>query len=300
MNHPLSRARIIFPSALLSMLAPLALAVSLWGCQKDEVTEIATGTGGTPGVGGDIVTSDVGGAGGSNVGMPDGATDDGVVKPPTDATGGPDTAPPDMIQAETLTPVPDAGVDLPTMPPYAGHPWNDMPQMIPGIVQCSLYDVGGEGVAYHDGDAVDNGVAAARNDVMAPESTFRINEGVDLRTTRAGTDKYVSGADVQARQLYVGWTQRDEWINYTVTVAETGRYILSALVATMDDGARVTLFFEDGTTTGPRALPWTHSYTAWRFADNVALIDLNAGTHVLTMRFETPGINIEYLSFVKN
>jgi hypothetical protein len=205
-----------------------------------------------------------------------------------------------MGQAETITPAPDAGVDLPTTPPYLGRPWNDNAQLIPGTVQCSLYDIGGEGVAYHDSDTTDNGVAPARNDVNAPESTFRINEGVDLRTTRAGSDKYVSGGDVQARQLYVGWTQRDEWINYTVTVAETGRYAMSALVATMDDGARVTFFFEDGATTGPRALPWTHSYTAWRLADSIALIDLNAGSHLLTMRFETPGINIEYLTFVKN
>jgi hypothetical protein len=43
-----------------------------------------------------------------------------------------------------------------TPPPgYKGQPFTDQfhrtgPPPIPGIVQCALYDLGGEGVAYHD------------------------------------------------------------------------------------------------------------------------------------------------------
>jgi hypothetical protein len=45
---------------------------------------------------------------------------------------------------------------------YAGQPFNDAyhktgAPSIPGIVQCALYDLGGEGVAYHDTDATNNG-----------------------------------------------------------------------------------------------------------------------------------------------
>ena len=45
---------------------------------------------------------------------------------------------------------------------YTGQPFADLyhksgPPVIPGIVQCALYDLGGEGVAYHDTDTLNNG-----------------------------------------------------------------------------------------------------------------------------------------------
>ena len=45
---------------------------------------------------------------------------------------------------------------------YRGQPYRDAvyhggPQKIPGRVQCAYYDLGGEGVAYHDTDATNHG-----------------------------------------------------------------------------------------------------------------------------------------------
>ena len=45
---------------------------------------------------------------------------------------------------------------------YRGKPFADAYHKagtpnIPGIVQCALYDLGGEGIAYHDTDATNNG-----------------------------------------------------------------------------------------------------------------------------------------------
>ena len=45
---------------------------------------------------------------------------------------------------------------------YQGKPFHDSvypggAQKIPGRVQCAYYDLGGEGVAYHDTDAKNNG-----------------------------------------------------------------------------------------------------------------------------------------------
>ena len=47
-------------------------------------------------------------------------------------------------------------------PDYAGRPFEDLvykdgPQVIPGRVECAYYDLGGEGVAYHDTDAINHG-----------------------------------------------------------------------------------------------------------------------------------------------
>jgi len=48
---------------------------------------------------------------------------------------------------------------------YHGKPFQDNayhggPQTIPGRVQCAYYDLGGEGVAYHDTDATNHGSGA--------------------------------------------------------------------------------------------------------------------------------------------
>ena len=45
---------------------------------------------------------------------------------------------------------------------YKGKPFQDSvykggAQVIPGRVQCAYYDQGGEGVAYHDSDAINHG-----------------------------------------------------------------------------------------------------------------------------------------------
>ena len=44
---------------------------------------------------------------------------------------------------------------------YAGKPFRDSlhhdMQTIPGRLQCALYDLGGEGVAYHDVDSINQG-----------------------------------------------------------------------------------------------------------------------------------------------
>jgi len=48
---------------------------------------------------------------------------------------------------------------------YKGTPYHDSryqggAQAIPGKVMCAYYDLGGEGVAYHDSDAKNNGSGA--------------------------------------------------------------------------------------------------------------------------------------------
>ena len=69
------------------------------------------------------------------------------------------------------------------------------PQAIPGKVQCAYYDLGGEGVAYHDTDAANNGngVLNRQKYHQRPHATpyhwnFRANEGVDISYTKDFAD----------------------------------------------------------------------------------------------------------------
>jgi hypothetical protein len=40
---------------------------------------------------------------------------------------------------------------------YEGKPWDGTIWQIPGKIQCEFYDQGGEGIAYHDSNSINNG-----------------------------------------------------------------------------------------------------------------------------------------------
>src|SRR5271167_1658067 len=75
-----------------------------------------------------------------------------------------------------------AAVDKPA--DYRGEPFHDNayeggPQKIPGRVQCAYYDLGGEGIAYHDTDARNNGSGGLNPADGTYLNEFRMNEAVD-------------------------------------------------------------------------------------------------------------------------
>ncbi|MBK6281357.1 MAG: hypothetical protein IPF54_00650 [Draconibacterium sp.] len=67
---------------------------------------------------------------------------------------------------------------------YSGKAWNGKIQQIPGKIQCELYDTGGEGVAYHDTDSVNNGSGRLNPANGTLLNEFRMNEGVDISYTK--------------------------------------------------------------------------------------------------------------------
>src|SRR5580658_6306075 len=58
------------------------------------------------------------------------------------------------------------------------------PQKIPGRVQCAYYDLGGEGVAYHDTDAKNSGSGGLNPANGTYLNEFRMKEGVDTSYTK--------------------------------------------------------------------------------------------------------------------
>ncbi len=130
-------------------------------------------------------------------------------------------------------------------PGYAGKPFTDEmhqtgPANIPGIVQCALYDLGGEGVAYHDttpeneGSGVLNRQIAPYNHqrVHASEYVwhFREHEGVDISFVKDWADlNHPNRVSPPINQFYIGWASDGEWTNYTVNVAEPGTYAVKCL-----------------------------------------------------------------------
>jgi hypothetical protein len=80
--------------------------------------------------------------------------------------------------------------------------------------------LGGQGISYFDRDIINNGSGKLNPLNGNPLNEFRINESVDISYTKSDSidDTSYSRVPVKLKQLYVGWTQPSEWINYTVQV----------------------------------------------------------------------------------
>lgn len=148
-----------------------------------------------------------------------------------------------------------AGPAAAALPPdYKGKPFSDEfhrtgPPNIPGIVQCALYDLGGEGMAYHDttpendGSDVLNRQTAPNNHQRAHASDyiwhFRAKEGVDISYVKDWADlNHTNMVSPPINQLYIGWTADGEWTDYTVNVREPGTYAVKCLYSYVEKEVR--------------------------------------------------------------
>src|SRR5665213_224910 len=75
--------------------------------------------------------------------------------------------------------------------PYSDSQYRDGPQKIPGKVYCAYYDSGGEGVAYHDSDAKNNGSGGLNPADRSYLNEFRMKEGVDTSYTKFKRDPQI-------------------------------------------------------------------------------------------------------------
>ena len=185
------------------------------------------------------------------------------------------------------------------------------PQKIPGTVMCAYYDQGGEGVAYHDADARNNGSGALNPSNGTYLNEFRRNEGVDTSYTKFGIDPKIDDNPYNkvvppSGLLYVGWTEPGEWFNLTVDVADTGDYSVD-LLYTSNRGGTIALDLNGKSATAPLKIASTFDATdpvAWRqwhhwnVAHDLAHIHFNKGRSVITMRTLSQGqMNYATLTF---
>jgi hypothetical protein len=201
---------------------------------------------------------------------------------------------------------------------YKGTPFHDTrhsggAQKIPGKVMCAYYDLGGEGVAYHDTDAKNNGSGALNPANGTYLNEFRMHEGVDTSYTKFKLDPPVDDNPYNkvvppAGLLYVGWTEPGEWFNITVQVAETADYTVD-LLYTSNRGGSISIDVNGAPATGPLTIASTYNaadplawrqWHHWNIARDLASIHLDAGTNVLTIRTVTQGqMNFATLDFKK-
>jgi hypothetical protein len=176
----------------------------------------------------------------------------------------------EIISPSGVTPTPPTATPPPTATTTPGQtPYGGTARAVPGIIQAEDFDNGGEGVAFHDNDAANQG------------GQYRTT-AVDLETTSdAG-----GGANV-------GWMDTGEWLEYTVTVQTAGTYSLRARVASNAAGGAFRLEANGIDTTGSVAVAPTGGWQTW--TDITRNVTLSAGTQVLRFAVISSGFNLNYL-----
>ena len=197
---------------------------------------------------------------------------------------------------------------------YKGVPYRDTryqsgTQKIPGRVQCAYYDLGGEGIAYHDADAKNNGSGSLNPADGTYLNQFRMDEGVDISYTKFHDqidNSPYSLVQPPENQLYVGWTEPGEWFNITVEVARSGVYTAD-LLYTSNRGGTISIDVNGKDATGPVAIASTFNasdpvawrqWHHWNVASGPIRLPLPAGRNVLTVHISTEGnMNLAYFDF---
>ena len=193
---------------------------------------------------------------------------------------------------------------------YHGQPWNKEMQSVPGKIECEFYDKGGEGVAYHDFDSINNGSGKLNPINGDPLNEFRMNEGVDISYTKSHAidNNPYNKVEPAINQLYVGWTQPGEWINYTVMVKEEGKYRAGLMytangvgaIAIDIDGRPVTTNLKILSTHDDRDTVAWRQWHHWNRIDSLTSIPLKKGVHRLTLHIVEHGnMNFDWLEFKK-
>jgi hypothetical protein len=143
--------------------------------------------------------------------------------------------------------------------PYGGQPWP-----IPGVIEAEDFDLGGEGVAYHDTDSSNKG------------GQYRPDQGVDIGISEDG-----SGS-----QYLVDWTSSGEWLQYSVQVKNTGVYniiIREGLVDYATGNGKFHLEMDGLDITGPlqtyRGVFWWQGYSTV----TVKNVHISGGNHLLKL-----------------
>jgi hypothetical protein len=192
---------------------------------------------------------------------------------------------------------------------YTGRPFTDTvhragPANIPGLVQCALYDLGGEGVAFHDTDGTNNGSGRLNLEPGHQRAHagpyiwhFRRDEGVDVSFVKDWADlNHTNPVSPPLNQFYIGWTEDGEWCNYTVNVLQAGTYRIRALYSYRTNA--VTFDLNGAPAARCRMPVETSGYHQWTTGEIGTITFPEAGRQLLTFHYGK-GNNFAWFEFIR-
>ncbi|MDC0584188.1 carbohydrate-binding protein [Bacteroidales bacterium] len=147
-------------------------------------------------------------------------------------------------------------------------PFHPEPSSIPGIIQAEDFDIGGEGITYHDESSYNQG------------GMYRTNDNVDVENCTDG------GYDV-------GYINEGEWLSYIVNIKETDNYYLEARVASYRNAGMFRIKIDGKDVTNTISFSRTGGLQRWKTI-KAEDIDLEKGEHTLTIYFESEGWSLDW------
>lgn len=148
---------------------------------------------------------------------------------------------------------------------YDGGPWS-----IPGKIESIHYDLGGEGVAYHDADATNKGTG------------IRSEEGVDTE------NKLAEGN--------IGWVATDEWLEYTVNVMQSGEYKIDLKVSSINNTGSFHIEIDGEDKTGTQIVSSTNDWSVFN-VQTITGVSLTKGEHIMKVYIDQGGFNLGTIDF---
>ena len=151
------------------------------------------------------------------------------------------------------------------------------PATLPGTLQTEYYDKGGEGAAYHDNDAQNQG-----------DANYRASEGVDI----------VNGNGGRA----LGYTSTGEWVEYTIDVQEAGNYSFKATVSSGVNNSGFSINLNKNgkiTKLADIKVPQTGSnnWDTYKVVEGTLSQPLEAGEQILRIVITGSNCNIDKIQF---
>ena len=138
------------------------------------------------------------------------------------------------------------------------------------FIDFENYDVGGAGKAYYDVDTK--------------------NQGGEYREDRVDIVKNGDG-------FAVGYTQKGEWLEYTVNVQAGGKLPFELSYASGMDNTGVRLFMDDEPITDTLALTGTGDFDTYGTFKGTTTKELTEGEHVLKVLVTSDYVNLDWIAF---
>lgn len=138
------------------------------------------------------------------------------------------------------------------------------------FIDFENYDVGGAGKAYYDMDTK--------------------NQGGEYREDRVDIVKNGDG-------FAVGYTQKGEWLEYTVNVQAGGKLPFELSYASGMDNTGVQLFMDDEPITDTLALTGTGDFDSYGTFKGTTTKELTEGEHVLKVLVTSDYVNLDWIAF---
>lgn len=145
---------------------------------------------------------------------------------------------------------------------------------IPGTIEAENYDIGGQNNAYYDNNSENKG------------GLYR-NDGVDIVA--------IDSADT-SKGFAVGYTEANEWLEYSVDIKESKAYSFKARIASGADSSGFRLFIDDVAITDTIFFTSTGDWDTYAEIEKIT-DELTLGTHVLKILIIGSYVNIDNLVF---